>query len=194
MAAKKKVRTYRKSAIKGPVKKKAGRPPKKAVKKTIPGKKPAKGIKSKRAVKTAQAKSPGRKPAKRAAAAATTANPAAQPLILVINPGSTSTKVAVYQGDTPLASESIAHDQAQIEKFARIVDQHPMRQQVVLDFLARNKVEVKSLRAVVDRGGLLKPISSGTYKINDAMLQDLRQAKRGLVADRPRQAHPTPNQ
>ena len=102
-----------------------------------------------------------------------------EPLILVLNPGSTSTKVAVYKGSKPLVSESIEHDKAQIEKFPRIVDQYPMRKQVVLDFLSRNKIDLKTISAVVDRGGLLKPISSGTYVINDAMLNDLREAKRG---------------
>lgn len=101
------------------------------------------------------------------------------PLILVLNPGSTSTKMAVYRGDKPLCQESIEHDRAELERFPRIVDQHPMRQQVVMDFLARHKVDVKALGAVVDRGGLLKPISSGTYRISEAMLEDLRQAKRG---------------
>lgn len=103
----------------------------------------------------------------------------AEPLVLVLNPGSTSTKVAVYRGGKSLCQESIEHDRAELEKYPRIVDQHPMRQQVVMDFLARHKVEVKSLGAVVDRGGLLKPISSGTYRINQAMLEDLRQARRG---------------
>lgn len=102
-----------------------------------------------------------------------------EPLILVLNPGSTSTKVAVYKGAKPLVSESIDHNKAEIEKYARIVDQYPMRKTVILDFLTRNKIELKTLAAVVDRGGLLKPISSGTYVINDAMLSDLREAKRG---------------
>ncbi|MDO9391189.1 MAG: butyrate kinase [bacterium] len=104
---------------------------------------------------------------------------AKEPLILVLNPGSTSTKVAVYKGAKPLVSESIDHNKAEIEKYARIVDQYPMRKTVILDFLSRNKIELKTLAAVVDRGGLLKPISSGTYVINDAMLNDLREAKRG---------------
>ncbi len=105
--------------------------------------------------------------------------PMAEPLVLVLNPGSTSTKVAVYRGDRPLCQESIEHDRAELEKFPRIVDQHPMRHLVVMDFLARHKVDVKSLGAVVDRGGLLKPISSGTYRINQAMLDDLGEARRG---------------
>jgi butyrate kinase len=100
-------------------------------------------------------------------------------LILVLNPGSTSTKVAVYKNDKPLVSESIEHDKTEIEKYARIVDQYPMRKRVVLDFLSRNKIELKTLSAVVDRGGLLKPISSGTYVVNQAMLDDLKEARRG---------------
>ncbi|MCU0607614.1 MAG: butyrate kinase [Candidatus Edwardsbacteria bacterium] len=102
-----------------------------------------------------------------------------EPLILVLNPGSTSTKVALYRGDEQLAAESIKHQQAEIEQYPRIVDQYPMRQKVVLGFLARQRVDVTSLSAVVDRGGLLKPISSGTYRVNDAMLADLRAAARG---------------
>lgn len=100
-------------------------------------------------------------------------------LVLVLNPGSTSTKVAIYKNDQPLVSESMEHDKAEIEKYARIVDQYPMRKQVVLEFLARHKIDPNKLSAVVDRGGLLKPISSGTYRINQAMLDDLKQAKRG---------------
>lgn len=116
------------------------------------------------------------------AAATRAAKPASrrgEPLVLVLNPGSTSTKVALYRGDSPVAAESIKHDQAEIERYARIVDQYPMRQRVVLGFLARHKADVKQLAAVVDRGGLLKPISSGTYRVNDAMLADLRAAARG---------------
>ncbi|HAD81436.1 TPA: butyrate kinase [Candidatus Edwardsbacteria bacterium] len=100
-------------------------------------------------------------------------------LILVLNPGSTSTKVAVYRGSKQLVAESIGHDKSEIEKFPRIVDQYPMRKAVVLDFLSRNKIGVRELSAVVDRGGLLKPISSGTYHINQSMLDDLKEARRG---------------
>ena len=102
-----------------------------------------------------------------------------EPLVLILNPGSTSTKVAVYRGDRPLCQESIEHERAELEKYPRIVDQHPMRRHLVLDFLARHKVDAKALGAVVDRGGLLKPISSGTYRISQSMLDDLKEAKRG---------------
>ena len=159
-------------------------------KKTTSTKSPVKTTKTRKTKKTRRAGAV-RKAAKVVTAAkdkkttktkktAITAREAAKSLlILVINPGSTSTKVAVYLGDKPMAQESIEHDKAEIEKYAKIVDQYPMRKQVVLDFLARHRIEVKSLKAVVDRGGLLKPISSGTYRVNDAMLADLRAAARG---------------
>jgi len=154
-------------------------PKKKMVKKTVVKKasKPAKTgrQKSKGKIQKPTGKKTAKAPKKQAAPKAI----AGESLILVLNPGSTSTKVAVYRGSKQLASESIEHDKAEIEKFHRIVDQYPMRKAVIMDFLARNKVDLKSLAAVVDRGGLLKPISSGTYVINQAMLDDLREAKRG---------------
>lgn len=135
-----------------------------------------------KAIKRKTVKGPIGRPAKAVAAARKAVRPRAKSrnfLILVLNPGSTSTKVAVYKNDQPLVSESMEHDKSEIEKYARIVDQYPMRKQVVLEFLARHKIDPKKLSAVVDRGGLLKPISSGTYRINQAMLDDLKQAKRG---------------
>jgi butyrate kinase len=166
IAKKKKVQV--KAVKKSPPKKKAVRKPLKA--QTAPREKTKKkATLARRAIK----KSPAVKKAPKSGRAAKDF------LILVLNPGSTSTKVAVYRGSKQLVAESIGHDKAQIEKFDRIVDQYPMRQAVVLDFLSRNKIDLKSLSAVVDRGGLLKPISSGTYLISQAMLDDLKEAKRG---------------
>lgn len=135
-----------------------------------------------KALKRKTVKGPVRRPAKAVAAAREAVRPKAKSrdfLILVLNPGSTTTKVAVYKNDKPLVSESMEHDKSEIEKYARIVDQYPMRKQVVLGFLARHKIDLKKLSAVVDRGGLLKPISSGTYQVNQAMLDDLKEARRG---------------
>lgn len=152
----------RKAGVKPKAKPVSQAPKKTGVKKTeIPKSAPARGPASGQPFESAQGAAKG------------------EPMVLVLNPGSTSTKVAVFRGGKPLCQESIEHERAELEKYPRIVDQHPMRQQVVMDFLARHKVDVKSLGAVVDRGGLLKPISSGTYRINDAMLHDLREAKRG---------------
>jgi butyrate kinase len=164
-----KKKTAKKTAVK-----KASKPVKKP-KKTV-SRKPAKQKANPRPLKTTKKIATKTKVAKKPAVLKT---PSGELLILVLNPGSTSTKVAVYKGSKKLVSESIEHDKAQIEKYARIVDQYPMRKTVILDFLTRNKIELKTLAAVVDRGGLLKPISSGTYAINQAMLNDLREAKRG---------------
>jgi butyrate kinase len=148
--------------------------PKKKINKISQAKKIKKSPKAPKTVKpNAKKKAPNIKKKK------TVAKKAAGRLILVLNPGSTSTKMAIYRDSKQIISESITHNKAEIEKYPRIVDQYPMRKAVVLDFLSRNKIDLKKLSAVVDRGGLLKPISSGTYVINQAMLDDLKEAKRG---------------
>lgn len=166
-AAKKKVRAVKRTAPKKTIAKRKAKTAQRPVKRrtTVRGR-------AATAPKKTTAKAP------RAAAAKPTFK-RAEPLVLVLNPGSTSTKVALYRGDQQLAAESIKHEQSEIEKYQRIVDQYPMRKTVVLGFLARHAVDVTQLAAVVDRGGLLKPISSGTYRVNDAMLADLRAAARG---------------
>jgi len=181
-----KAKPIKKKAVKKGIVKKKKAPAKAAKAKKLPAKKkavkkqprvkaaPRKKTKKKTTVaKKAIKKSPATKKAPRSDEAAKDF------LILVLNPGSTSTKVAVYQGSKQLVAESIGHDKSEVEKYPRIVDQYPMRKAVILDFLTRNKIALKSLSAVVDRGGVLKPISSGTYHINQAMLADLKEAKRG---------------
>lgn len=163
-------------ASKPPVKKKTKSPAQTGKIKKAGSRKPAKQKLKNKYSRTSQKKVTKAKAVKKPIASKALSK---EPLILVLNPGSTSTKVAVYKGSKPLVSESIEHDKAEIEKYAKIVDQYPMRQAVILDFLARNKIDLKTLAAVVDRGGLLKPISSGTYVINEVMLNDLREARRG---------------
>jgi butyrate kinase len=94
--------------------------------------------------------------------------------ILVINPGSTSTKIAVFENERPLHSETIVHPHQQIAAFPRIPDQYAFRRDAVLAFLERHAVDPRSLDAVVGRGGLLRPLDSGTYRVNQRMLQELR--------------------
>jgi butyrate kinase len=94
--------------------------------------------------------------------------------ILIINPGSTSTKVAVYEDDQPIASEAIRHAHAEIAAFRHIPDQYAFRRDAVLAFLQRNGIKVDTLDAVVGRGGLLRPLASGIYAVNDRMLEELR--------------------
>jgi len=95
-------------------------------------------------------------------------------LILAINPGSTSTKVALYRDEECLAEKVLRHDAAEIAKYKNAMDQYEMREKACLDFLAENNVKTTDLSAVVGRGGLMGPIESGAYHVNDAMLERLR--------------------
>jgi len=99
--------------------------------------------------------------------------------LLIINPGSTSTKIAVYEDAEERFSENIAHSAEAVAKYNKIVDQKGFRKDVILKFLADKNFDVRSLNAVVGRGGLLKSIPSGTYRVNDRMLNDLYQGVQG---------------
>jgi len=99
--------------------------------------------------------------------------------ILVINPGSTSTKVAVYEDDRPVFAGRVEHRAEELAAFRSVTAQAPMRRRAVLDLLTGARVELDKLAAVVGRGGLLKPVAAGTYLVNQAMLDDLRRAERG---------------
>ena len=94
--------------------------------------------------------------------------------LLVINPGSTSTKVAVYQDEQPLFFKTLCHSSQDIGAFAHILDQYQFRLDAILNLLRERSVLLDSLDAVVARGGLLRPIPSGTYRVNDLMVSDLR--------------------
>jgi butyrate kinase len=99
--------------------------------------------------------------------------------ILAINPGSTSTKVALFEAEVCVRSESLAHSSEELDRAARVWDQLEMRKAVVLRFLRENGIELSSLDAVVGRGGLLKPVRGGTYRVNAAMLEDARKGVQG---------------
>jgi butyrate kinase len=93
--------------------------------------------------------------------------------ILVVNPGSTSTKVAVYEDEQPLFVETLRHSSDQLAAFGHILDQYDFRLRSIEQMLAERAIELPSLAAVVGRGGLLRPIPSGTFRINEAMLAEL---------------------
>lgn len=95
-------------------------------------------------------------------------------LILAINPGSTSTKIAVYDGDRPVFEKTLRHDPAELEPYPNIIDQYEFRKKLVLEAMQENQIDPHDLAAVVGRGGLVKPVPGGTFKINDAMKRDLR--------------------
>lgn len=94
--------------------------------------------------------------------------------ILVINPGSTSTKVAVYENGTPLFTQSLSHDRETLSTFPAIADQFEYRRDLVLKVLQEQGFPPSDLAAVVGRGGVLPPVESGAYEVNKAMLDQLR--------------------
>ncbi len=94
--------------------------------------------------------------------------------ILAINPGSTSTKIAIYDNEKEVFETTIRHSNEEIEPFDKIFDQYDFRKNVILSTLNDNGINLTKLSAVVGRGGLLKPIKGGTYKVDDAMLEDLK--------------------
>lgn len=99
--------------------------------------------------------------------------------LLVINPGSTSTKVSVYEGEKEIFKDTIRHSSEEIGRFNKVIDQKDFRTEVILKILEDNKVDINDLDAVVGRGGLLKPLDSGTYKVNKKMLDDLENNPQG---------------
>jgi butyrate kinase len=103
--------------------------------------------------------------------------------ILSINPGATSTKVALYQNETPLKVETIRHSPEDLSPFKSTLDQLDYRKKLVLKFLEENKVKVTDLSAVVGRGGPFKPLESGTYRVNEKMLSDIKSGN--VQADHP---------
>jgi butyrate kinase len=91
--------------------------------------------------------------------------------ILVVNPGSTSTKMAVYDDEKPILLRNIAHTAEELAPFDAITEQQDFRRQLVLDELQRSDIPLE-FDAVIGRGGLVKPIAGGVYEINNQMVED----------------------
>lgn len=102
--------------------------------------------------------------------------------LLIINPGSTSTKIGVFEDETLVMEETIRHTTEELAGYNMIVDQVDFRKQLILDILAEKNVDVKSFNVIVGRGGMLKPISGGTYAVSDELLHDLKIGKQGQHA------------
>lgn len=94
--------------------------------------------------------------------------------VLAINPGSTSTKIAVFDDDKAVFVETLRHDADKIASFGGIIEQYEFRKELVLEAMVKNNVDVKTLKAVVGRGGLVKALASGTYEVNEPMMNDLK--------------------
>lgn len=111
--------------------------------------------------------------------------------ILAINPGSTSTKVAIFKNSRPAFLKSISHSGADLDKFKTITDQYEYRKEHILKELKDSHLDISSIQAIVARGGLIRPIKSGVYRINEQMKEDLRKGilgehasnLGGLIAD-----------
>lgn len=99
--------------------------------------------------------------------------------ILVINPGSTSTKIGVFDDEEVVFEKTIRHTSDEVNQYKRIIDQYDFRKQVILDELDQEGISISKLSAVCGRGGLLRPIEGGTYEVNEAMLEDLKEGYNG---------------
>ena len=93
--------------------------------------------------------------------------------ILVINPGSTSTKIAIYEDATSIFVESIDHTPEDLKEYETIASQYDMRKNLILKVVEKHGIKIESLTAVVARGGLLPPVKAGAYEVNDDMVWQL---------------------
>lgn len=102
--------------------------------------------------------------------------------ILALNPGSTSTKVALFENKATVFQENIDHSPELLAQFETIYDQRHFRKELIMDLLAEKNVDLKSLDAVVGRGGNMYPVHGGTYKVNELMKEHLKQGVMGQHA------------
>ena len=99
--------------------------------------------------------------------------------ILTINPGSTSTKIAVYHNTKSIFLKNIKHSSENLKDFEKIADQFHFRKDVILNELKEADIEIEQITGVVGRGGLVKPIESGVYEVNERMKEDLKDSPLG---------------
>ncbi len=101
---------------------------------------------------------------------------------LIINPGSTSTKIGVFEDETLIFDETLRHSTEEIAQYETIVDQKDFRKDIIVNFLKDKGIALDSFNVVVGRGGMLKPIPGGTYPVTDDLLEDLKVGKSGQHA------------
>lgn len=99
--------------------------------------------------------------------------------VFVINFGSTSTKIAVFEDQTMLFEETLRHEAEEIQKFKNSIAQKEYRLEMLIEFLKQNKIDLNEIDVFVGRGGLTKPVEGGTYLVNEQMLDDLSKMKYG---------------
>lgn len=98
----------------------------------------------------------------------------AREYVLVINPGSTSTKVALFKDLDNVIQKNLSHSTEELDKFEKITDQYEYRKDMILNWMKDEGYSTNQLKAVVGRGGLLKPMPSGTYTVTEPMIEDLK--------------------
>lgn len=101
---------------------------------------------------------------------------------LVINPGATSTKAAIYEGETEVFTENLSHPIEEIQKFKEVADQFDYRKGAILDMLKRHNIGTDEIAIVMGRGGLTRPCESGAYRVNDLMKQECHAGIQGKHA------------
>ncbi len=97
--------------------------------------------------------------------------------ILALNPGSTSTKLALYEDERPLLELTLRHSTEEVSRFANVIDQLDWRRGLILESLRDNGFGLGELSAVIGRGGLIRPVTAGVYEVNSRMRYDLRNAQ-----------------
>ena len=102
--------------------------------------------------------------------------------ILAVNPGSTTTKISLFADSKEVFSKNISHKIEELARFNKASDQDLYRMEIIVRILREKNVDLNKIKAVVGRGGLLKPIEGGTYSVNDEMVADL---KKGILGDHP---------
>ncbi|MBE2189122.1 MAG: butyrate kinase [Desulfobulbaceae bacterium] len=100
--------------------------------------------------------------------------------LLAINPGSTSTKIGVYEDLNLLFDKTLRHSVEDLDIFPSIIDQYDFRKNVIIEALKENNIDIKEIDAFVGRGGLVKPIPGGVYRTSTALLEDL---KKGILGE-----------
>ena len=98
---------------------------------------------------------------------------------LIINPGSTSTKIAVFDDERIIFEKTIRHTNEELQLFSRVSDQFQFRKDMIISALEENKISLDELDAVVGRGGLMKAVEGGTYSVNDKLIEDLKKNIKG---------------
>ncbi len=93
---------------------------------------------------------------------------------LVINPGSTSTKISIFENDKETMTETTNHSSEEIHAYKEIYDQFDFRKELIMKKLAEKNIDLSGFSAVIARGGNMKPVVGGTYQVNEEMLKDLR--------------------